>query len=88
MCYCSLQFYDNNLCWPNALVQSSDGTSTRNRNRESKLSESFLVWESENFNKISDSENDSLEFVCLQLKFLLQVIIKSKYLFCALKESV
>ena len=28
----------------------------------------FLVSESKNFNQIFDSENDSLEFVCLQLK--------------------
>ena len=48
----------------------SDGTSTQNR--ESKISELFLVsesiLESENFNRSSDSENDSLEFVCLELK--------------------
>ena len=47
---------------------TSDGTSTRNRNRESKVSELFLLSVSENFIQISDSENDSLEFVCLQLK--------------------
>ena len=45
-------------------VKISDGTSTRNL--ESKISELFLV--SENINRISDSENDSLEFACLQLK--------------------
>ena len=50
------------------VVVTSDGTSTRNRNRESKISELFLVSESENFNRVIDSENDSLEFVCLQLK--------------------
>ena len=48
------------------LVISSDGTSTRNQ--ESKISELFLVLESENFSRISDSKNDSLKFVCLQLK--------------------
>ena len=42
--------------------------SPRNRNLESKISEHFLVSVSENFNQISDSENDSLEFVCLHLK--------------------
>ena len=51
-----------------AVVISSDETSNRNRNRESKISELFLVSESRNFNRISDSENDSLEFTCLQLK--------------------
>ena len=49
-------------------VDSSDETSTRNRNRESKILEHFLVSESENFNRISDSENDSLESVCLHIK--------------------
>ena len=44
----------------------TDGTSTRNR--ESEISKLFLVSESENFNRISDSENNSLEFVCLQVK--------------------
>ena len=33
-----------------------------------KILELFLVSESENYNQNSDSENDSLEFVCLQLK--------------------
>ena len=46
------------------------------------------VSELENFNQISNSENDSLEFVCLQLKILFQVIIKNKYLFGALRESI
>ena len=54
------------------LVISSDGTSTRNQ--ESKISELFLVLESENFSRISDSKNDSLEFVCLQLKLQSQNI--------------
>ena len=48
------------------MVMICDETSTRNR--ESKISKLFLVSESENFNRISDSENDSLEFVWLQLK--------------------
>ena len=51
---------------------TSDGTSTRNRNRESKISELFVLSESlsesENFSRISDFENDSLEFVWLQPK--------------------
>ena len=47
-------------------LKENDETSTRNR--ESKISELFLVSESENFNRISDFENDSLELVCLQLK--------------------
>ena len=55
---------------------------------ESKQSELFLLSESENFYRISDSENDSLEFVSLQPKFLLQEKIKSKYLFNVLKESI
>ena len=55
-----LKFYVN--------IKTSDGTSIRNRNRELKISELFLVSESEYFNRIYDSENDSLEFVCLQLK--------------------
>ena len=50
------------------VVIISDETSTRNWNRESKISQLFLVLESENFNRISDSKNDSLKFVCLQLK--------------------
>ena len=49
-------------------VGSSDGTSTRNRNRESKILELFLVSESENFNRISDSENDFLESVYLHIQ--------------------
>ena len=49
-------------------IRSSDGTSTKNRNGELKILKVFLVSESENFNQISDSGNDSLEFVCLQLK--------------------
>ena len=36
---------------------------------ESKISELFLLSESENFNRISDFENDSLEFACLQLEY-------------------
>ena len=51
-----------------ALVKTSDGTSTWNRDWKSKILELFLLSESENFNQFSDSENDSLEFVCLQLK--------------------
>ena len=45
----------------------SDGKGIRNWNRESKISELFLVSELQNFNRYSDSENDSLEFVCLLL---------------------
>ena len=76
-----------NECIVNQPLQViSDGT--RNRNRESEISKLFLVSESGNFDQISDNENDSLEFVCLIPKFLLQIIIKSKYLFDALKESV
>ena len=44
-------------------VCGSDGMSTRNR--ETKMSELFLVSESENFNQILNSESDSLEFVNL-----------------------
>ena len=47
---------------------TSDGMSTRNR--ESKISKLYLVSESvsENFNRISDSANDSSDFVYLQHK--------------------
>ena len=48
-------------------IMTSDDASTRNR--ELKISQLFLVSKLENFNRISDSENDSFEFICLPLKF-------------------